>query len=84
MAQSIVIYPNPTENIFFIELNSNLKSEGSLKVMNMVGEILDHETIEVTSGLNQWKMDLSSYSSGVYFISIEIDGQSIVKKISKN
>lgn len=67
------IYPNPAENILYV--NSNFLID-HLKIYSLQGQLLNE------SKNNQ--IDISLLSSGLYAISIMIDGKTIVKKFIKN
>lgn len=73
----INIFPNPTNGQFYIEIsNSNLKNL-NYHVSNSLGQTILNEKIEaVVSPIN-----LSQYSSGMYFISVtDNNGKTITSK----
>ncbi|MBU8892228.1 MAG: T9SS type A sorting domain-containing protein [Bacteroidales bacterium] len=64
----IRIYPNPTSDKIFIEVdidNDNL----SVEVLSVSGQILLNKVIK-SNGVTKDELDLSSYPKGVYFIRI--------------
>lgn len=64
-APELSIYPNPTNGI----LNVDFKNATSIKVMNTLGDVIyDEKIVQSTEGSK--KIDLSSYSNGIYFISV--------------
>jgi plastocyanin len=64
----INIYPNPSSNIFNLELNTDSKSE--IIVTNVLGEQV---YIESTQSIGDFdtQIDLSNYSKGVYNLTIK-------------
>lgn len=58
--QEAVVYPNPTNGIVNIQVNSG--KVGNVRVFNMQG-------VEVLN-LNQSQIDLTNFASGVYFIQV--------------
>ena len=64
----INIYPNPSSNIFNLELNTDSKSE--IIVTNVLGEQV---YIESTQSIGEFytQIDLSNYSTGVYNLTIK-------------
>ena len=69
------IYPNPSSGIFTVEVGENFL-QGEISVMDMYGkEILRNEKIERST-----EVDLSAYSSGMYFIKLIKDGASKTRK----
>ena len=73
----ISINPNPTSE----QLSINLEevSTGVLSIRNTLGQIIQTEKFNNTKVLN---LDLEG-QSGIYFLQLEIDGQTITKKIVK-
>lgn len=72
--KSFIIFPNPTKNIIYIE--SPLSSIDKIEVFDIYGKqiLFDHHSNQI---------DLSRFSAGIYFISIESESQKIVQKIIK-
>ncbi|MEY8849934.1 FG-GAP-like repeat-containing protein [Psychroserpens sp. XS_ASV72] len=75
---SIEIYPNPVNNI--LNVNSEIPIS-ELKLYN----ILQEEILKMTPKSLQYKIDLSSLNSGVYFLHVSSGNQkSLTRKIIKN
>lgn len=65
-----LIYPNPSNGVFTIEITSDRKDLYSLKLINSLGQIIHTESKEVSEGIN--KIYLSKeLPSGVYKLTIE-------------
>jgi len=73
---SVMIYPNPANHSVSIVPASS--GTFSVKLFNILGQQLDYKTF-TTSG----QLDLSSYSSGAYFVEISQNDQVLVKKLIK-
>jgi len=73
MTNSIIIYPNPTNNI--LNIKSNLDITYSL--YDFTGKALIKNSSEN-------KINLINYSNGVYFLTIDYNGKKFNKKIIKN
>ena len=72
------IYPNPTNEIINIDLGR--LSDVNYKLYSLEGRlILSNEFKNIT----KFKIDLSNNESGVYFIKLNINGESVSKKIIK-
>ncbi len=67
------VYPNPTKGVFEIKLESSTFRKYDLLIYNLVGGVIRQEK-QISNGT--YKFDLSNYSKGVYFVSIN-DGQTI-------
>jgi len=75
-ASEIHIYPNPTNGPLFIDAGKNLITQ--IEIIDVMGKTILHpETF--TSGY----VDISSLSSGIYFLKISSDKESVVKQIVK-
>lgn len=71
-----VLYPNPTSGELFIESSQN----GLLSVFSQSGQKLTEIQLEFGNHV----LDLSKFRSGVYFVRIQTDSESFVKKVIKN
>ena len=79
IVSNLNIYPNPSSNIFNLELNSDSKSE--IIVTNVLGEQVYFESTKSIGEFNT-QIDLSNYSKGVYNLTIKTsDGLSNHKLI---
>ena len=67
----IVVYPNPTKDIFTMETRLNIKVE----LYNMMGKIIKLD--------DSRRVDLSNYPDGIYNLIIKYDKIVINKKVIK-
>ncbi|HEY0091068.1 MAG TPA: T9SS type A sorting domain-containing protein, partial [Flavobacterium sp.] len=74
--QSIVIYPNPTNNIVNIDCNNSIKT---IQLYDVQGRIL--QTLIVNA--NTKRLDVSDQSSGIYFIKVTTENGAKVEKLVK-
>jgi hypothetical protein len=72
MANSIMVYPNPTKNI----LNINSSLEITYSLYDFTGKVL-------ISNSSESEINLTNYSNGVYFLTIDYNGIKFNKKIIK-
>lgn len=73
LANSISIYPNPTNGIFSIEADNMERIE----ITSITGEIVKALVVNK----NKTTIDLTAYSSGIYFAKIITDKGNVTKKI---
>ena len=71
----VTIYPNPVQNDLFV----NIEESGNYRISDIKGSILLSGNL--TSDQN--RIDISNLENGVYFIRINSEKESIVKKIVK-
>jgi len=77
IGNTINIYPNPSHGLFRIEILDITSENYIIKIVNINGKIVYYN--ETNSKYNQ--LDLSNYTKGVYFISIEADQSIKTEKI---
>jgi hypothetical protein len=74
------IYPNPAKNEMFITAQ-NTAGNLKVKIFNIEGKLLSTQTLEVA---NKTSIDVSSLTSGIYFLNIEDEnGNTTTKKFIK-
>lgn len=70
------IYPNPSTNMFNIELNAFSKSNCNIKLIDITGRIAKQiSNSQVEPGINKFQVDVSELINGIYFVSIELNGK---------
>jgi hypothetical protein len=82
LANAVEVYPNPSNGVFNLRFAGDA-SEATVTVVDLVGNVISTTSLsEITSGTDQ-KIDLSEEPGGLYFIRIELDGATAVKKVTK-
>ncbi|HYV92729.1 MAG TPA: T9SS type A sorting domain-containing protein [Chitinophagales bacterium] len=64
------IFPNPFQQIFTAEINSESDGKSLIEVTDAYGKLILKEEILIRSGVNQIPVDLKNSSCGIYFIRI--------------
>ena len=70
------VYPNPTQDVFYIEggfINQ-------IQIVNAVGNVLASYEVEA----DEFAVDISEYTPGVYFIKIIAEEEPLIKPVYKN
>ena len=75
------VYPNPTRDIFNVSFVSEEVQTLSIRVLNIVGEVIYEESLEEFVGEYTKKISLSDYSNGIYILEIIDNNQSSTRKI---
>jgi hypothetical protein len=70
------VYPNPSTGTFFVD-NNNSEKGLSIRVIDMYGETLVKEELSDS----KTSFDLSKKGKGVYFICLEKEDKTHVKKL---
>jgi PKD repeat protein len=78
--KELVLYPNPANNVLYI--NSGSKKEGNInfKIVNMMGQVVLDKTQSSQTGGN-YQLGLDNISAGVYFISVSTPERTVTRKI---
>ena len=66
----IKVYPNPTENILFVESVENTDADISYQLFDATGKIVLSEKISWKAGPNKFSLDLKNYAAGAYYLMI--------------
>ena len=75
----LTIYPNPAQNGLQIQTNRPANGQMDIVISDLVGRELIHTTLSNTSE----HINIEGLTTGMYFINIYCDGQSIAKKFIK-
>ncbi len=69
--ESLICFPNPARDVLNINYESKIDGQVTLKVMNMVGQVINVNDLYVTKGHNTHQIDLNAMSGGTYIMVIE-------------
>jgi len=77
------IYPNPTSSSSTLEFNSPVDSKASVSVFDVTGRIVEEASFTAAAGsLTKYQVNRNStLKSGVYFISLDLNGQKVTRKL---
>jgi hypothetical protein len=87
LSGGMVICPNPTNGQFSLIFNSEGSQTNSVKIYNLVGQIVFAKTLESAQGKSTQSFDISHQSQGIYmleFTTIDNKGKTntVVQKIN--
>jgi len=73
--------PNPTKDLTAIRYSVPVAGTVKFEITNLLGQVLT--SVEETVGAGEHQLDVSttSFAAGVYYYSIEFEGQRLVKKM---
>jgi len=77
--KKVNIYPNPTNGMINIDLSNNDLTNGSIAIINLLGEIIYYKKIS-TSKIN---VDIGNYPAGVYLVKFSNNSSNKVFKVIK-
>ena len=73
------IYPNPTNGMVTLQLNSAKNKVVTIEIINVVGEVI----YSLTKNLSKIDIDLSNQPNGIYLLKVLTNEQQTVGKIIK-
>ena len=69
------VFPIPSEGEFTVDLGYNIQNKGSWTLSNLNGQVVTHGVI------NQPRFEVRNYSRGVYILTINVDQQTVTRRI---
>lgn len=77
LADNFTLYPNPASSMLNIEFGAKAASN-SVKIFDLTGKVVYHET----TYLPKLSLDVTTYSTGVYFVQVSNQHKSSTSKIT--
>ncbi|MFK7807875.1 MAG: T9SS type A sorting domain-containing protein [Saprospiraceae bacterium] len=74
------VYPNPTSSLLNVNFTAQSESEVAIRVFDMTGKLIQSKAVNLIVGKQLETLNVSSYSSGIYFLHLSTGEQQIVKK----
>jgi hypothetical protein len=78
----LVVYPNPGDGLFNIQISSEKPGMMKLKLNNVLGETIFSRSVQFNSSSNH-QLNLEYLPDGIYFLVVEDNEQSVTKKLVK-
>ncbi len=77
----LTVLPNPSNGIFSVNLKSLDKTNYTLSITNVLGQVVYSESLSNYSGEYVKQFDLTNNGKGVYFIGLKNKTNELQKKI---
>ncbi|MDR1793218.1 MAG: T9SS type A sorting domain-containing protein [Bacteroidales bacterium] len=74
--------PNPATNTTKVEYTLPQDGKATFNIYTTAGQVIYTQTIDASVGKNNIIFDINGLSSGIYFYSMEFEGQKLVRKMS--
>lgn len=74
-------YPNPSNTIAYTSLTLVKSTNVSIKLQNMVGQVILTQNKTLPAGVHQFQVDASQLDAGVYFYTVNAGENSVTKKL---
>lgn len=70
LQNEVKVYPNPTENILFVESNEIADADISYQLFDASGKIVLSEALSWKAGPNKFSLDLKNFAAGAYYLMV--------------
>lgn len=81
-AVSMNIYPNPSNDFSYIDLNLTSASKVNVTITNLVGqEVFNKAYGQLSSGNHKLTVNVNDLNSGIYFFTVQSGSERITKKM---
>jgi hypothetical protein len=78
---NVSVQPNPFSSNAIVTFNSNIEGTFTLKMMDLLGEVVSTKEINVVHASNQTTIERNGLSSGMYLLSISNGAGSVTRKV---
>lgn len=75
------IYPNPSDGVFTVQINSLNNTLYELSIVDLLGKELYKETINCNAGSTTQKLNLQHLEKGIYLVHVRKGESTITKKL---
>jgi hypothetical protein len=78
--EEVVLYPNPTNDFFTIDVPQSFERSGKIEIYNYLGQIMDTKTVTSDEDL---KVNVSNLPNGVYIINLNLGNATKAMRLIK-
>ncbi|GAB3232469.1 hypothetical protein GCM10027346_19750 [Hymenobacter seoulensis] len=79
--KALLVYPNPSTGIVHIAINGFEGRKLELRVLNVIGTVMYRETLTELNDRYTRTLDLSKFANGLYYVKLEADNASEMRKL---
>ncbi|MDB5282995.1 MAG: hypothetical protein JWO06_2070 [Bacteroidota bacterium] len=80
MDNSLLLYPNPANDVLNVSMDISKATETNFSVIDMLGQAVLTETKQIPAGIHTATIDLAGFANGVYFLRLGDGHFSIIRK----
>jgi hypothetical protein len=77
--KSVTVFPNPSNGVVYVSLSGFKGKRTELRVINVIGNVVHREFL--TDDETNKKIDLSKFASGLYYVKLQADDFSEIRKV---
>lgn len=79
--EDISIYPNPSNGVFTISVANLDTRKVELRILNVIGNEIYRETLILNEPKLSKTINLDRYAKGLYYVKLEADNYSAVRRV---
>lgn len=79
---AVAVFPNPANDQFTINMTTLKKTTLSIAVTDITGRVVYQSTNDLSSGVNNVLINTAAYQTGMYFVTLSANGESLTQKVS--
>jgi hypothetical protein len=79
--KNVLVYPNPSTGVVHVAVSGFEGRKTELRVLNVIGTVVYRESITELDNRFTRTLDLSRFASGLYYVKIDADNNSVMRKL---
>jgi hypothetical protein len=79
--KSLLVFPNPSTGIVHISISGAAGRKMELRVLNVIGRVIYRESLTELNDRFITTLDLSKFASGLYYVKLESEESSTMRKL---
>lgn len=80
---ALSIYPNPTEGLATLDVNSSVAGTANVEIYNVAGALVSSRSEAIRIGANRVSLDMQALPTGVYMVKTLINGSQALVRVQK-
>ncbi|QLH45957.1 MAG: T9SS type A sorting domain-containing protein [Bacteroidota bacterium] len=75
LSDRVRLYPNPTDNLLFVELQALVSGECNYELFDATGKVVLSRKETQQEGINKFQLELNALAAGTYYLVLTSPGQ---------
>ncbi|MFT7102695.1 MAG: hypothetical protein ACJAYA_001269 [Bacteroidia bacterium] len=80
---SLGLYPNPTEGVSTLDINSTVAGTATVEIYSITGSLVQTSVKPIRVGANRLPLDFTSVPAGIYLVKADINGSQALVRTQK-
>ncbi len=78
---SVKVFPNPTTDMAFVQIEVEDASDVSFQIFNNLGQAVYSRNVGSLNGASAFPVEVAGFAAGMYHVHVSVDGKIITKKL---